>query len=122
MSFSWWLHDKDGTDLLSKYGIHYQMLGLSANCVGENGGEPNRVLDLRQAWIAVLFKDKLAEAAQSGLEAVQGLLRQNLSSFEHKHCETCSCSATYPQYWDMDQIKRLLSIPVAEVFRGGGGY
>jgi hypothetical protein len=126
MSFSWWCHDKDGKDLFKEFGVNSQALGLGPNTASATEA-PNRVSDIRSAWMHIPYKDKLEDAAQEALATVQALALENKASLKREpHCPTCKCECTTgyrtPHFWDIDSIDRLLSVPIERVWRAGGGH
>lgn len=121
MSFSWTVTDKDGNELLKKYGIHSQMLGLASNTSEKRPGCYS-VLDLRHGFSGVPFKDQLADAARAAWSVVAEMLKLNLAECERKHCDTCTCNPVYPESWDIEQIRRFLAVPLEEIHRASGGY
>jgi hypothetical protein len=121
MGFDWWLHDKNGKDLFAKADIHYQALDLGPN-TPQSTDAPHRVGVIREAWVAVPYKEKLTEAAQDALREVQRRVRENLDSLKSNHCDTCTCGGRIPVGWSVEACLRFLKIDPERVHRGGGGW
>jgi hypothetical protein len=126
MGFGWWCKDRDGKDLFEEFGVHHQALGLGPNNASATDA-PNRVSDIRSAWIRVPYKEDFEDAAQDAVAAAQAMALENKESLKREpHCETCKCPGTTgyraPEWWDIESIDRLLAVPVERVWRAGGGY
>jgi len=123
MGFSWWCEDKDGKDLFEEFGVNSQAMGLTDDGCAQSQS------DIRSAWTGVPYKEKLEEAARDAVAAVQSMVAENLRRYtgglHSDECPTCTCAPRQPKGVfgiDVEQAKRLLSIPLNRVHRAGGGY
>ena len=121
MSFSWWVKDKTGSDLLAKHGINSQMLWLGANSY-ECTRSMYSVNELRSAWSSFRYKEKCEDAARDAVMEIQKLARQNKFCLIPRHCKTCTCPTVKPDGWSVEEIDKLLSVDPSEVWRAGGGW
>lgn len=121
MSWSCWIKGKNGVDLLKKYGIHEQFLGLAPGCPDDTDA-PYRLEDIRSAFSGVPYKDRFREAAQDAVLTVKGMILDNKASLEQEHCESCKCVSVIPVGWSIEDIMRFQAIPLDEVYKAGGGW
>lgn len=121
MSFSWSCTDEEGHDLFQEFDIHYQGLGLAPNAADDTPAV-YRLNEIRNCFEDTQFKDKYEGAARQAILDCKRMLKENLERLENaRHCETCTCKAAQPN-WDMEQIKRFLSIPIERIWRADGGF
>lgn len=120
MSFRWEIKGRGGEDILKKYSINTQGLGLAPNCAQDTAA-PHTLNDIRIVFQDHPYKEKLPEAAIEAVQMVKGMLAHNLDSLVECHCNTCKCP-TRESNWDIEQIKRFLSIPLEDVDFAEGGF
>lgn len=119
MSFSWWIEDKEGNDLLA--GCNKQMLGLGCDS-SDSSPSPYSLKDIRIAWSQVPYKDKCQEAAFDAFNAVRRMVLNNLESLNKMHdCPSCQCEIN-PVGWSIEECNKVLAIDPAKVWRAGGGW
>ena len=120
MSFSWWIEDKEGNDLLA--GCNKQMLGLGYDST-DSSPSPYSLQEIRIAWSQVPYKDKCKEAAVDAFNAVRRMVSTNLNSLKKKHeCPCCTCEEAAPFGWSVEEINKVLAIDPEKVWRAGGGW
>lgn len=121
MSFSWSITAKDGSDLLKRFDIHYQGLGLASNTASDKPEGRYRLNDIREEFTRVPFKDSYEGAAMFAVAKVQRMLAENLEALQPHHCSTCCCPPL-DTTWSLEQIHRFMSIPIEDVWRADGGF
>lgn len=128
MSFSCVILGKNGEDLLKKYNIHEQLLGLAPNfyCDSdydkcEDSYEYN--LQIIRAEFIGSYKDDGKTRSQRIVDDIKYRLIHNIEKFEesYHHCSTCTCKPPIQEYWDVEMAKRFISIPTDEVEKAYGG-
>lgn len=121
MSFSWWVQDRNGNDLLGD--INSQMFGLGPSGWPGDTPCPNSVEDMRRRWADYPYTDKFEGAARDAVASIQAMASQNLESLKpHHECPACACPAVVPKGWSVEDIDRLLAIDLSTVWRAGGGW
>ncbi len=119
MSFSWWIEDKEGNDLLA--GCNSQMLGLGYDSQ-ESTPSPYSLQEIRIAWSQVPYKANCKEAAVDAFNIVRRMIGTNLNSINKMHdCPNCKCEVK-PLGWSVDEINRVLAVDPDKVWRAGGGW
>lgn len=122
MSWSCSILGKNDVNLLKKYNINRQLLGLSSSYPDERR-TPYSCSDLRSALSSIPFSEKYKDCAQLAVEKTKDLLRENLNSLRViPHCETCTCYKeeffeTNSRWWSREEIERFLNMPTEEVFK-----
>lgn len=125
MSFSFSMEDKKGNDLLKKYGIHDQLLGVAPN--GSDAmGAPYDLDQIRAVIGTAKYGKDLPAAARDAWNEVRAMVAANRDHFagpEHPECPSCKCKRPQPQFWfDVDDMEKLLAVPVNEIHRLWGGW
>jgi hypothetical protein len=124
MGWSITVKGKRGEDILEKYNIQHQFLGLAPGSIQESKVR-YVVDDLRLAVERIPYKDQFPKAAQDAIEAVKSMLRDNIESLKpHHDCPDCKCESDKPDKWSwsLEAAERFLSIPTEEVHKITGGY
>lgn len=114
MSWSIKIIDKDGNDLLKKYGVPVDLLHVAPD---ENSDMPYSLSFIRAVIDSQLYKDRFSERARGALKDAQRMVRANVNSLTHRHCETCSCPNMEPNGWDISAALKFLVLPASEVHR-----
>lgn len=127
MSFSCEIKGKGGIDLLEKYGIQYQLLGIARNGIGESeeGHEHYDLSEIRSTfcdYFRMCGESITKEQSRCLVGEVQKMIYYNLQSLRPSHCESCKCPEIIPKSWDIESANKFLSIPLNEVYKAYGGY
>lgn len=121
MSFSWWCKDQSGNDLFKEFDINSQALCFAF----ENS--PRSTEDIRSAFYAVPYKDKIEDAARDSINFAQALVMENINAatgFAHLECPCCTCARDDVKgfMWNLEEARRFCKIPLTRVWRAGGGW
>jgi hypothetical protein len=119
MSFTWSCYDQDGNDLFLEYHVTRGAWNLGPSRFGDTQA-PHGQEDFRALW-RLWTAGPVGEYVARGLmEITQEWARQNAESLlREPHCETCTCPCCpgEPDGWSIDEINRLLAIPLTRVAR-----
>jgi hypothetical protein len=127
MSFSCEIKGKKGEDLLKKYDIQYQLLGIARN-TSPDEDEDYEHTDLSE--IRNLFCEYsgfcgdsiTAEQSRSLIAKAKTIVAWNLECLKPIHCDSCKCEGIIPTSWSKEAAERFVSIPLHEVYKAYGGY
>lgn len=122
MSFSLEMRGKGGEDLLKKYGIQDQLLGIAHNSGETTCPDPYSLSDIRSVIANASYADRLPDAARDAWRIVQGMVRDNLASLQPNHCDSCTCMEEIPRGWEKDVAERVLAVPLDEIYSIRGGW
>lgn len=128
MSFSCEITGKNNIDLLKKYDINHQLLGIARSSVCEEEYEYYDHDDLNEIRRIFLEYSNICgdsitrEQSIELIVKVKGIIQSNIDSLKINHCDHCKCPDIEPKSWNLDAAKRFLSIPLGEVFKAYGGY
>lgn len=120
MSFSWWIEDREGNDLLA--GCSKDMSQLGESKTGDTKSEWP-VGALRGEWCKVKYKEHCKEAAFDAFMAVRKMIVDNVnySRMQIHDCPSCQCEIK-PFGWSVEECNKVLDIDPAKVWRAGGGW
>lgn len=125
MGFSCYIRDKNGKDLLDKYGIHYKLNGLAPDCASSTMDVPHQLTDIRYNFVNVPYKDEFPKAAKDAVLKIKEMLKENLESLKkaHPECPHCRCEVEIEDWdWSIEDIEKFLELPIEEVHSAGGGW
>lgn len=124
MSFSFSIKNEAGEDILEKYDINHQALGLAPHDTW-NGGEFIRLYDLRnvlctegdfgQKYSLHVFKKATLIVSKNTSIKSRGL--------HSGLCSTCTCKNDWTPYgFEIEMAERFVNIPEDEIYSLEGGY
>jgi hypothetical protein len=136
MSFTCYIKDKNGINLLEKYNISSQLRGIGPNLY--YGEVPHTLDDIINIFINykelvdyLIEKEAtycLSEISRYIVNKCQDMIKENIDSLKKPlHfdiCKTCSCKGEiFTSYaWFIEESKKFLSIPIHEVYVASCSY
>jgi len=112
------------TELTDEILISSYLYGLGPSS-SDKSDAPNLLQDFRNEVSECEYGRDFPRAAQDCFIRLQQMAAENLASLiQEKHCENCSCELPNkkPKGFDVDAIKKLLSIDSNSVTSVYGGY
>lgn len=112
MSWSCSIKDKNGNDLLEKYGISHALYGICP---------PEELHNIRMRLTSpydVLYH----EQAKIHIQDAKCLIAFNIANLNKKHCEKCECTPLKPEGWTIEEAQKFLDLPLNEVYTLSAGY
>jgi len=127
MSFSCVVKGKNGEDLLKKYEIQDQLLGIARNtspdeCEDYAHIDLSEIRNIFYKYSRICGDSITQQQSRELIAQAQSIVACNLNCLERNHCDFCKCKPIIPTTWRKEAAERFVSIPLHEVYKAYGGY